>query len=176
MAVHLRSVHDACMQKILRLRTGVVAGLAVGTVLSLLSTGCVSESRGYGRSSGRHESVQAQVVVTYQDDYDYYPDYEIYYSRNRREYVYRDGGSWIRRSQPQGITLDVLLATPSVRVDFHDEPEHHHDRVVKTYPRNWRPPGQAVKEDKSRRNDEKRDKKADDKRNKKKDKDENRQN
>jgi hypothetical protein len=70
----------------------------------------------------------------------------------------------------------VLLATPSVRVDFHDEPEHHHDSIVKTYPRNWRPPGQAVKEDKSRRNDEKRDKKADDKRNKKKDRDENRRN
>ena len=83
-----------------------------------------------------------QTVVVYQDDYDYYPGYEIYYSRNRREYVYRDGRRWVRSSAPRGVSLQVLAASPSVRVDFRDSPEYHHARIVQTYPRNWAPPNQ----------------------------------
>jgi hypothetical protein len=75
-----------------------------------------------------------------QDDYDYYPGYEVYYSRNQHEYVYRDGNSWVRRPQPRGITVEALFASPSVRVDFHDSPERHHNEVVRNYPRNWKRP------------------------------------
>lgn len=94
-----------------------------------------------------------------QDDYEYYPNYEVYYSRNRHEYVYLDGGSWVRRPQPSGVTLDVLVHSPSVRLDFHDAPELHHSSVVRSYPRNWkhaekrRDRKDNSREDKNDRND-----------------------
>ena len=74
----------------------------------------------------------------YHDDYDYYPAPEVYYSRNRQEYVYRDGSSWVRRPAPSGITVSALFATPSVRMEFQDQPEQHHSTVVKSYPKNWK--------------------------------------
>ena len=74
------------------------------------------------------------------DDYDYFPGYETYYSRNRHEYVYRDNNAWVRRPQPRGISADILLAAPSVRLDFHDSPERHHDNVVRSYPHDWKRP------------------------------------
>jgi len=80
------------------------------------------------------------ATVAVEDDYDYYPGYEVYYARNQHEYVYRDGSNWVRRPQPQGVTADQLRASPSVRVDFHDAPDRHHDAVVRSYPRNWKSP------------------------------------
>lgn len=117
------------------------AGLLAGTAFLLAFTGCNTDDtsrRGRYRDHDRASGHGQASVVVYEDDYDYYPGYEVYYSRNRREYVYRDGSQWVRRPEPSGITLDVLLATPSVRVDFHDSPERHHDSVVRRYPRNWK--------------------------------------
>ncbi|MDI1319734.1 MAG: hypothetical protein PSW75_06000 [bacterium] len=107
-------------------------------------TGCeTDDSRGrsgyYDRPSSR-----GSVMVVYEDDYDYYPAYEVYYSRSRHEYVYRDGNSWVRRSEPSGISISVLLSTPSVRMDFRDSPEQHHSAVIRSYPRNWSRGGSGV--------------------------------
>jgi hypothetical protein len=121
-------------------RLAPLAGLLVCSGLLVTMSGCV-----YG---GRHSPATAQVtlrspgpsLIVIEDDYDYYPGYEIYYSRNRHEYVYRDGTSWVRRNQPAGISVDVLLASPAVRVDFRDAPERHHATVVRSYPRNWKGP------------------------------------
>jgi hypothetical protein len=106
-----------------------------------------------------HAGVEVQTAVVFQDDYDYYPGYEVYYSRNRHEYVYRDGNAWVRRPQPPGISVDLLLATPSVRLDFHDSPEQHHSNVVRSYPKTWKQP--AKNHDKK---DDRRDDKNDDRR------------
>ncbi|HTB81707.1 MAG TPA: hypothetical protein VK717_12555 [Opitutaceae bacterium] len=86
-------------------------------------------------------AVQATVVV--QDDYIYYPGYEVYYSRNRHEYVYPEGGGWVSRPAPRGVSVNVLLASPSIAVDFHDSPAAHHAAVVRQYPKNWAPPAPA---------------------------------
>jgi hypothetical protein len=32
----------------------------------------------------------------------------------------------------------VLLASPSVRMDFHDSPEKHHAMMLQKYPRDWK--------------------------------------
>jgi len=114
---------------------GLVAGLAASAAIALLSSGCVSEPR-YGRTYGHYRTGYPQTTVVY---YDYYPAYGIYYSRHSHEYVYRDRNRWVRRSRPSGVSLDVLLSSPSVRVDFHSEPWRQHDYVVRRYPRNWRP-------------------------------------
>lgn len=120
------------------------AGLLTGTALLVALTGCVTEGPGRPVVHRGPPSVVVQATLGYEDDYDYYPGYEVYYSRNRREYVYRDGGQWVRRTEPRGVSLSVLLAAPSVRVDFRDSPERHHDAVIRSYPRTWRRPGPAV--------------------------------
>jgi len=138
------------------------ASLLVGTaILAVLTAGCVTEQRSAYRV---RPTVQVQAAVVFQDDYDYYPNYEIYYSRSRREYVYRDGNAWVRRPEPRGVTLDILLAAPSVRLDFHDAPEQHHNSVVKSYPRNWKRSGKDHAGKNERRDDEKNDRKDEDKR------------
>jgi hypothetical protein len=112
---------------------GLLAGLLSGT--ALLTAGCV-----YARPNDRvvHRE-PAPVMVVAQDDYVYYPHYEVYYSNSRRQYGYRNGNSWAWRPAPPGISLNVLVASPSVRMDFHDSPERHHGEVVRSYPRNWKP-------------------------------------
>jgi hypothetical protein len=77
----------------------------------------------------------------------------VYYSRNRREYVYREGSTWVRRPEPQGITQNVLIASASVRLDFHDSPARHHGSVVQRYPRNWAPPAERRDDRDDRRED-----------------------
>jgi len=131
------------------------AGLIICTVLLAALTGCMTE--GSGQRSGYRDrpAVQVQATAVFQDDYDYYPGYETYYSRNRHEYVYRDGNAWVRRPEPRGVTADVLLAAPSVRLDFHDSPEQHHSSVVKSYPKDWKQPAKAHDDKNDRRDDKK---------------------
>lgn len=119
-------------------------GLIVVSTFLITLTGCMNErSTRYSGYHGNRSSGHMQVAVNFQDDYDYYPGYETYYSRNRREYVYRHNNRWVRQSEPSGVSLTVLLSSPSVRLDFHDSPERHHEQVTRSYPRNWTPPGQS---------------------------------
>jgi hypothetical protein len=103
-----------------------------------LLTGCV----GYVEGPGPERVYAEPSVVVVQDDYVYYPEYEVYYSRTRREYVYPEGGQWVSRPTPRGISVNVLVSSPSVAVDFHDSPAAHHAAVIRQYPRNWAPPAQ----------------------------------
>jgi hypothetical protein len=78
-------------------------------------------------------------AVVIQDDYVYYPSYGIYYNSHRRQYAYLENGVWIMQPAPQGVSVEVLLASPSVRMDFHDSPEKHHAEMLQKYPKNWKP-------------------------------------
>jgi hypothetical protein len=82
-----------------------------------------------------------QVEVVAQDDYVYYPSYQVYYSGHTRQYVYLEGSAWVSRPAPPRVAVDVLFASPSVRLGFHDHPSGHHATVVRNYPRQWAPPG-----------------------------------
>jgi hypothetical protein len=95
----------------------------------------------YRTSTVVRPAMPPQTVVVYQDDYDYYPAHEVYYSRNRREYVYREGRTWVRSPVPR-VPVHVLASSPAVRVDFRDSPEYHHPRIAQAYPRNWAPQNQ----------------------------------
>lgn len=85
--------------------------------------------------------VYVERTVVVQDNYVYYPGYQVYYSGNTRQYVYLEGRSWVSRSAPPHVSADVLFASPSVRLDFHDAPAVHHATVVRQYPKYWAPPG-----------------------------------
>ena len=112
------------------------AGFVLGAVLLVTLTGCV----GYVNGPRAGIYAEPQVFVA-QDDYVYYPGYEVYYSSSRHQYAYREGNAWVARPAPRGVSVNVLLASPSVRMDFHDSPAQHHAAVVKQYPKNWAPSG-----------------------------------
>jgi hypothetical protein len=114
------------------------------TLLGAL-TGCIGyvDGPGYGGGYAQRPSVQVEAAVVVQDDYVYYPGYQVYYSSNRRQYIYPEGRSWVSRPAPPRVSADVLFASPSVRLDFHDHPSVHHAAVVQQYPKHWAPPGSS---------------------------------
>jgi hypothetical protein len=83
--------------------------------------------------------VVAPPVVVVQDDYVYYPDYGVYYNSGRHQYYYLSGDTWVWAPAPEGVTVDVLLASPSVHMDWHDSPANHHKEMLEKYPKNWKP-------------------------------------
>ena len=125
-------------------------GAAFGSTLLLAAACSPSEklpaTATVAAAAAQPTTIQAPADA--QDDYDYFPGYETYYSRNRREYVYRDNNAWVRRPMPRGVSADILMAAPSVRLDFHDSPERHHDNVLRSYPRDWKRPDVKVDEKK----------------------------
>jgi hypothetical protein len=117
------------------------AGFALCAVLLTTVTGCVGYVDGpRARVYVAPPMVESPVVV--EDDYVYYPDYEVYYSGSRRQYFYMDGGAFVSRPAPRGVSVDVLFASPSVRMNFHDSPAFHHAEIVRQYPSHRRPAGQ----------------------------------
>lgn len=73
-----------------------------------------------------------------QDNYVYYPGYAMYFNTSRNQYVYLNNGAWVWSSTPYGVTSEVLRASPSVRMDWHDLPAKHHADMVKRYPKDWK--------------------------------------
>ena len=124
-------------------------GLVLVTVLLGTLTGCVAYVDRPVQGSV-YEDNSATFLV--QDDYVYYPSYECYYSVSRHQYAYREGNAWVARPAPRGVTVNVLLASPSVKMNFHDAPAQHHAAVVQQYPRNWSPP--AAKQGRNPKDDQ----------------------
>jgi hypothetical protein len=112
-------VLGAALLTMLTANTGYADGLRVGIVVS-------------------PPVVVAPPVVVVQDDYIYYPQYGIYYNSHRRQYANLENGVWVMQPAPQGVSVGVLLASPSVRMDFHDSPANHHAEMLRKYPKNWR--------------------------------------
>jgi hypothetical protein len=132
-------------------------GFASGAILMLLLTSCVNHDVNRPAQGSVYEepppiyvapakvyampstAPAAQPVV--QDDYIYYPNYQVYYSSRQHQFAYREGNAWVLWPTPPGVTVGVLQASPSVKMDFHDSPENHHAAVVQKYPKNWLAPG-----------------------------------
>ena len=114
--------------------------LALCAVLLTTLTGCVGYVDG-PRAGVYVEPPVVDVGFAAQDDYVYYPDYEFYYSVSRHQYAYLDGNNWVSRPAPRGVSVDVLMRSPSVKMDFHDSPANHHAEITKQYPKNWKPSG-----------------------------------
>jgi hypothetical protein len=137
------------------------ARLIIGAALFATLAGYAAEPQMQRNEERDRPATQVQAGVLIQDDYDYYPGYETYYNRNRHEYVYRDGDTWVRRPEPRGISAEALFAAPSVRLDFHDSPEQHHNDVIRSYPKTWNRPDKKVDAKDEHRDGKKTDKKDD---------------
>ena len=83
--------------------------------------------------------VDPNAIFAVQDDYVYYPAYQVYYSSSRCQYAYLEGGMWVLQPEPRGIPVNVLQASPAVRMNFHDSPVNHDAAVVQQYPKDWPP-------------------------------------
>jgi hypothetical protein len=129
------------------------AGVVLGAALLATLTGCV----GYVDGPRAEVYVAPPVVetgVVVEDNYVYYPGYDVYYNSSRHQYAYLEGGVWVSRPQPRGVSINVLLASPSVRMDFHDSPAYHHAEMVRRYPRNWAPSGSHQGQKERRKDDD----------------------
>ncbi|HEX4121654.1 MAG TPA: hypothetical protein VH619_13620 [Verrucomicrobiae bacterium] len=114
------------------------AGIAAGALL----LGTLTVPAVYG--DGGHADVNINipvpsVTIGAPDNYVYYPKYGAYYSSARHQYYYRDHNAWKWGAAPPGVDRNVILGSPSVKMDFHDSPAHHHDEIVRKYPKNWTP-------------------------------------
>lgn len=92
----------------------------------------------YAEPAPVYVSPPVETTIVVQDDYIYYPDYQVYYSSHRHQYAYVEGGAWVSRPAPRGVSINVLIASPSVRMNFHDAPANHHAEIVRQYPKNWK--------------------------------------
>jgi hypothetical protein len=115
-------------------------GLVFGTALLGLLSGCVGYVQGPGVGVyAPTPAVYVETGIAVQDDYVYYPDYQVYYSSYRHQYVYLDGRSWVSRPAPPHVSVDLLFASPSVKLGFHDSPANHHAEIARQYPRHALP-------------------------------------
>jgi hypothetical protein len=106
----------------------------LGVVFIVTLTSCVT--RVDGPQVG---SVYVSPVFADQDDYVYYPGYQMYYGSRSHKWYNREGSSWVARPAPHGVSMNVIHSAPSVTMDFHDSPAAHHAQVTKKYPKNWKP-------------------------------------
>jgi hypothetical protein len=120
----------------------------VGFVLGAVLLAALTNGVGSANAQSVGITVTPPVVVTapvvvapavvVQDDYVYYPTYGIYYNSGRQQYAYFENGAWVLAPAPQGVSVEVLRASPSVNMDWHDAPEKHHAEMVQRYPKNWK--------------------------------------
>jgi len=108
-------------------------GFVLGAVLLTMLIGSTS----YADELRVGITVTPPVVVV-QDDYVYYPGYAIYYNSSRQQYACLENGVWVMQPAPQGVSVGVLMASPSVNMDFHDSPANHHAEMLRKYPKNWK--------------------------------------
>jgi hypothetical protein len=138
------------MSKMKYSKTGLISGIALLGVI----TGCASyqDEPHHARRYAPPQTVYVESDPIVQDDYIYYPSYQVYYSSTRRQYIYQEGRSWVARPAPR-VSVHELFASPSVTLNFHDSPANHHAMVVRQYPTNWAPPGRSPKHEQGNRDD-----------------------
>jgi hypothetical protein len=134
---------DVVKEKFMNKMKNSKMGFVWATAFLVVLTGCVGyvEEPRHARVYAPAPPVYVEQAVVVQDDYVYYPSYQVYYSSSHHNYIYLEGRSWVTRPSPPRVSVDVLFRSPSVRVDFHDSPSAHHSRVVRQYPKHWSPPG-----------------------------------
>jgi hypothetical protein len=132
------------------------AGFILGAVLVAALTGGAGAACGQSIVVTLPVPVVVAAPVVVEDDYVYYPNYGVYYNSHRHQYYFLRGDVWVTQPAPEGVTAEVLLASPSVNMAFHDSPERHHAEMMKQYPHDWKRDG-AQQDRKEDRKEDRRD-------------------
>jgi hypothetical protein len=122
----------------MKTKTNLVKSGKAGIVLALLTVGTMAAPMSYADDLHIGVNIGAPTVTVAPDNYVYYPAYGAYYSPRRHLFAYEHAGSWVWEAAPPGVSANVVLATPSVKMDFHDAPWLHHKEIVRRYPHDWR--------------------------------------
>jgi hypothetical protein len=130
------------------------AGFVLGAVLLMTLNGCVGYVDGPRAGVYVEPAVQVDAGFVGQDDYVYYPSYQMYYGSRSHQWYDRERSSWVAHPAPRGVSVGVLHSSPSVKMDFHDSPANHHAAVVKQYPKNWKPSGSHQGQKDNRKDDQ----------------------
>ncbi len=124
--------------------------LTISLAISTFSvTSCIDDTGSYNRRQSGYYIPTSQQHVS--DRYTYYPQQQVYYDNRSRQYTWQQNNRWLTQSRPPTGFYDGNKTSPSVRMNFNDDPSHHHHAVSQQYPRHWKdqkaPPG---KDDKKR--------------------------
>ena len=119
--------------------------LSLSLLAGLAGTGCSNLLPGWAAREQKGSYQVEPYAFLAEDDYTYYPQYETYYSERQHKYAFYEQGAWMLRPSFTGVPLDVLLASPSVKMTFHDAPANHHEDMLVKYPRTWTASVPAVK-------------------------------
>ena len=130
-------------------------GLVLSAAFLVTLTGCVGYVDGPRAGIQVEPAVQVDAGFVAQDDYVYYPGYQMYYSSQfgTDSMIGKALRGW-RGRRHEGSRLTCCMASPSVRMDFHDSPANHHAAVVKKYPKNWKPSGSNKGRKENRKDDQ----------------------
>lgn len=122
----------------------LLALFLLGSALAAVLAGCAGTPT-WGEWSTRPSYDQLQTARGIPADWVYYPAFELYYSRNHQQYVFREIGEWVAREEPVApLTVARLEASLSVPMAFHDAPPSHHAEVTALYPKTWLPFGAVI--------------------------------
>jgi hypothetical protein len=68
-------------------------------------------------------------------EFEYYPDYGVYHSRNYELYVFRGLFGWVTRTSPPNFPAGTLERARVVRMDPHfSDPIGEHEEISRRYP------------------------------------------
>ena len=121
----------------MHLRPGQQIGLIALVAAGLAFGGCADSPRMVSLAT-QPNVAQLQTARGIAPEYVYYPDYELYYSRNYQQYVFRYNHAWMHQMLPPAGVVDQLPAARSVPTNFRDDPVRHHAEISRLYPRNER--------------------------------------
>jgi len=126
----------------------------LGALLLAALTQFAGDANGQSAGTNAGISVTPPAVVppaAVQDIYIYYPYYSTYYHVNVRKYVFMQDGIWVSAPKPYEVSVNVLMESPSIKMDFNDSPEKHNAEIAGKYPKNWKSPADRHDQDINRK-------------------------
>lgn len=115
-----------------RLPFTLLQAALVGAAVATLA-GCAGSPSRSTQAIDRPVYLAAGAVIG--PGYRYYPDYEVFHSASRGDFVYQEGEKWVSHAEPLRVSREVLFASPSMAAGFQSGRVDDHSSVVRLYPR-----------------------------------------
>lgn len=117
-------------------RFTLTCGLGVIALTGL--SGCVTNGNPLTGLSGLPEIFDNQVYrdrAVVENEYLYYPEYDLYYDRDQREFLSVENDRWVTRNRPRNVSPDRVFTSRAVNLDGYT-PQQHRDAYQQNRYRN----------------------------------------